>query len=97
MTMLSLHGFNAYRLEISVTAIGEAQAYTQNKLHNPQAFNLRPSMEPNGAVWADPIRRGAVEFFQGDFFSFPFASEDLKSNLMYDYTIWSHCPLGTTV
>lgn len=90
MTMLSLHGFDAYGLEISTTAISEAQAYTQNELHNPRAFNFGPSVGSDGTVWADPARRGAVEFFQGDFFSFPCASDDLKFDLIYDYTVWTH-------
>lgn len=86
--MLALHGFDAYGLEISETAIKEARAYAAAELDNPSAYHF--SGDTNL-----PDSAGSVTFFQGDFFSSKWdfqegIEETTRFDIAYDYTV-SRC------
>lgn len=83
--MLALHGFEAYGLEISRTAVSTAEEYAKKEMENPSPYNFSSGSMPSG------LNPGPVKFVQGDFFS-----KELESNLgepgtqfdlVYDYTV----------
>lgn len=88
--MLALHGFDAYGLEISETAVKEAEAYALTQMKSPSAYNF-------GSGEHRQSSRGSATFLKGDFFS---SNWDFKENidgstkfdLAYDYTV-SYNPL----
>lgn len=85
--MLSLHGFDAYGLEVSTTAVAEARAYATNELAAPKAFNFGHGSKKDDDLWNNPANRGMVEFIQGDFFATDWPPDDNKFDLIYDYTV----------
>jgi methyl halide transferase len=86
--MLALHGFDAYGLEVSQTAVSTAESYSKHQQDNvsPENFsNLdsRPSIEP-----------GKIQFVLGDFFGNELERQCPKEasegfDLIYDYTVTS--------
>ncbi|KAJ5300805.1 uncharacterized protein N7443_005807 [Penicillium atrosanguineum] len=84
VVMLALHGFDAYGLEISETAVKEAEAYALAQIKSPSAYHFRSGEHRQGS-------RGSATFLKGDFFSSDWAfTEDIggstKFDLAYDYT-----------
>lgn len=83
--MLALHGFEAYGLEISETGAATARKYGENELKNPRLYNFYSDKIP------EQINPGTVKVLQGDFFLNEWergiAGEDLKFDLVYDYTV----------
>lgn len=83
--MLALHGFNAYGLEISETAVKEAEAYAAAEMANPSAYHF-------GEGQPRSYSPGSVTILKGDFFTsdwnFKGAIYD-KTNfdVAYDYTV----------
>lgn len=85
--MLALHGFDTYGLEISDTAVKEAEKYASAELEKPSAYNF-------GSEQCSPHTPGSVTFFQGDFFSSRWdfrgaIDETTKFDVVYDYTVGS--------
>jgi hypothetical protein len=83
--MLSLHGFDAYGLEISSIAVAAAEAYAATELRQPTAHNFGSGKEV-------PMDHGSVMFLQGDFFQHEWESKipgevGAKFDLIYDYTV----------
>lgn len=83
--MLALHGFDAYGLEISDTAVKEAEKYASAELVKPSAYHFGSEQRP-------PHTPGSVTFFQGDFFSSQWEfkgeiDETTKFDVIYDYTV----------
>jgi hypothetical protein len=88
--MLVQHGFDAYGLEISATAVAAAHAYSAPEMDAPSAYNfsLGHRSQP------DPV--GQTTFLKGDFFQRDWEEtatlEDAATfDLIYDYTVC--CPL----
>lgn len=86
--MLAQHGFDAYGLEISDTAIATAKAYSGPEMEAPSAYNFSTRhYEPRETV-------GQVAFMQGDFFQRDWEQATAltgaaKFDLIYDYTVSS--------
>lgn len=83
--MLAQHGFDAYGLEISETAVNEAEAYASAEMANPSGYHF-------GGGQQRPEPTGSVTFWKGDFFSSKWGSrEDVdgeaKFDVVYDYTV----------
>lgn len=83
--MLALHGFDAYGLEISETAVKEAEKYASTELKKPSAYHF-------GSKQRLPHTPGSVTFFQGDFFTSQWdfkggIDETTKFDVIYDYTV----------
>mgnify|MGYP002718706704 CR=1 FL=1 len=83
--MLALHGFDAYGLEISETAVKKAETYAAAELENPSAYHF-------GGETNRPDSAGSVTFFQGDFFSSKWdyeggIEETTRFDVAYDYTV----------
>src|SRR5690242_13472722 len=83
--MLALHGFDAWGLEISETAVSTAERYASEQMQSPSPENFARvevgrSIEP-----------GSVRFIQGDFFKqdweMKLLGEAVKFDLIYDYTV----------
>ncbi|RJE23296.1 Thiopurine S-methyltransferase TPMT [Aspergillus sclerotialis] len=82
VVMLALHGFDAYGLEISQTAVAEAEKYASSELKEPTEHNF-------GSVGNLSERPGTVKFVEGDFFADGWesqCSDGEKFDLIYDYT-----------
>ncbi|KAJ5675660.1 hypothetical protein N7462_008557 [Penicillium macrosclerotiorum] len=84
VVMFALHGFDAYGLEISDTAVKEAEAYADIELKAPSPYNFS-SWQP------ESHSPGSVAFFRGDFFSSNWdfkggVDETTKFDVVYDYT-----------
>jgi hypothetical protein len=85
VVMLALHGFDAYGLEISDTAVKEAEKYASAELAKPSAYHF-------GSEQRSSRTPGLVTFFQGDFFSSQWEfkggiDENTKFDVIYDYTV----------
>ncbi|KAL4892097.1 S-adenosyl-L-methionine-dependent methyltransferase [Aspergillus ambiguus] len=80
VVMLALHGFDAYGLEISSTAVKEAQDYALMELKTPQGHNFGDSYPPT-----DNISGGTATFLEGDFFQSDWC-KDTVFDIIYDYT-----------
>ncbi|KAL4975894.1 S-adenosyl-L-methionine-dependent methyltransferase [Aspergillus desertorum] len=91
---LALHGFDAYGLEVSATAVSEARGFAERELSSPQASHCGEKFDRERARH---VGVGKVRFVQGDFFEDSWAEEeDLgldvgkdgkgKFDLVYDYT-----------
>lgn len=83
--MLALHGFDAYGLEISTTAVREAEIYAESEMKNPSAYHF-------GAQKRRVESPGTATFLLGDFFSSDWERKgDVDGNtefdLAYDYTV----------
>lgn len=85
--MLALHGFDAYGLEISETAVKEAEVYASAQLKNPSGYNFGSEQHRSDS-------RGSATFLKGDFFSSEWdfkqgIDESARFDLAYDYTVSS--------
>lgn len=85
--MLALHGFDAYGLEISETAVREAERYASSEMKSPSEYHYRSK-----STVSRPS--GAARFSQGDFFSADWTFKDeangnTKFDIAYDYTVSS--------
>ncbi|KAF2752072.1 S-adenosyl-L-methionine-dependent methyltransferase [Sporormia fimetaria CBS 119925] len=82
--MLALHGFDAWGLEISETAVETAQGYAAGQLKEPSSDNF-----PKVDGWSRP-EAGSVAFVQGDFFKRDWEKaipgDDKRFDVIYDYT-----------
>lgn len=83
--MLAFHGFDAYGLEISETAVKEAEKYASAELAKPSGYHFGSEQRP-------PHAPGSVTFFQGDFFTSQWElkggiDETTKFDVVYDYTV----------
>ncbi|KAF2279102.1 S-adenosyl-L-methionine-dependent methyltransferase [Westerdykella ornata] len=82
--MLALHGFDAWGLEISHTAVEAAERYAAEQMHTPSPSNFASCETGTG------IEAGTVRFLQGDFFDNDWVAQlpdrDRKFDLIYDYT-----------
>ncbi|EXJ70717.1 uncharacterized protein A1O5_05707 [Cladophialophora psammophila CBS 110553] len=100
VVMLALHGFDAYGLEVSTTAVSAANVYAEAELsrhHYPsaedaldQGHRRQPSVSHS---------HGTVKFVQGDFFKSDWTSSCLREgeifqgfDLIYDYTFLCAIP-----
>jgi methyl halide transferase len=83
--MLALHGFDAWGLEISETAVSTAERYASEQMNSPSPENFA-SVELGSSI--DP---GSVRFINGDFFKqdweMKLPDETKKFDLIYDYTV----------
>ena len=82
MVMLALHGFDAYGLEISQTAVAEAEKYASSELKEPTEHNFGSGNRSE--------KPGMVTFVEGDFFADDWerqCSDGEKFDLVYDYTV----------
>ncbi|KAJ5175312.1 uncharacterized protein N7482_001189 [Penicillium canariense] len=84
VVMLALHGFDAFGLEISETAIKEAEIYASAELAKPSDYHF-------GSGQHQPLTTGSVTFFQGDFFTPQWnfkagIDETTQFDVVYDYT-----------
>lgn len=82
--MLALHGFDAYGLEISQTAVSEAERYASAEMADPGSHNFAPAGNCKGK------QPGAVKFVEGDFFVSDWQNGeggDAQFDLIYDYTV----------
>ena len=83
--MLALHGFDAWGLEISKTAVATAERYGVEQMQNPSPDNFAKA--ETGSV----VKPGTVNFVAGDFFSKDWKAKlpdgDKKFDLIYDYTV----------
>ncbi|KAL4790419.1 S-adenosyl-L-methionine-dependent methyltransferase [Aspergillus venezuelensis] len=67
---LALHGFDAYGIEISATAVSEARCYAKEQFKGPSAYNyadVEYGPEAQFALVAGSSE-GTARFVQGDFF-----------------------------
>lgn len=87
MVMLAQHGFDAYGLEISATAVEEARKYAAVEMSHPQEYNFgqAPSQTTRDV--------GSATFVVGDFFDSEWEKGEgildagVKFDLVYDYTV----------
>lgn len=83
--MLALHGFDAYGLEISETAVREAEMYAAAEMASPSSYHFG-----EGQSRADSP--GSAVFLKGDFLTSDWGFKDgidaqTKFDLAYDYTV----------
>ncbi|KAL3488602.1 S-adenosyl-L-methionine-dependent methyltransferase [Aspergillus germanicus] len=90
---LSLHGFDAYGLEISSTAVSEAQALAQTELASPSAENFGAHTTKSttalhgGGADNLSLSPGTPRFLQGDFFDSSWSDAlGFRFDVVYDYT-----------
>lgn len=92
VVMLALHGFDACGLEISQTAVAEAEKYASGELkEQPSAWNFGSVKKKN----RQEEIRGVVKFVEGDFFRGGWEGQGCcdngdgegKFDLIYDYTV----------
>ncbi|KAL4917170.1 S-adenosyl-L-methionine-dependent methyltransferase [Aspergillus aurantiobrunneus] len=83
---LSLHGFDAYGLEISPTGVSEARRFAEKEIISPQPHNFgeRYNRQDTGVA----NQPGKIQFVEGDFFDSAWVEAlDLdRFDLIYDYT-----------
>lgn len=88
VVLLALHGFDAYGLEISQTAVAEAEKYAAAEVKSPSDYNYASA--DCSSRRHDP---GKVKFVEGDFFGSDWDSRlgdaNGKFDLIYDYTVRS--------
>jgi hypothetical protein len=83
--MMALHGFDAYGLEVSSTAVAAAKDYAVTQMASPSPDNFASSV---GGALASP---GEVTFLEGDYFSrdweerLPWRCR--RFDIIYDYTV----------
>lgn len=88
VVMLALHGFDAYGVEVSQTAVDACEAYAKEQLSRPEAYNFGPGSSSAREAGV----RGTVTFVVGDFFKRDWEGEfqkdgDAGFDLIYDYTV----------
>jgi len=83
--MLALHGFDAWGLEISETAVATAKRYGSEQMQNPSPENFGKGED------GSTMGPGAVGFVVGDFFAKNWEAKmpdhRKKFDLIYDYTV----------
>lgn len=87
VVLLALHGFDAYGLEVSSTAISAAQKYAERQLVHPSDEYFGPNTDKSR--WGKP---GEAQFIEGDFFSDFWEGKVDKGtgfDVIYDYTVTS--------
>lgn len=91
---LALHGFDAYGLEISETAVSEAREFAEKELTSPQACNFGKAWKENLSVFQPG--KGKAQFVEGDFFDAAWLEGlDVEQfDVIYDYTV-SDFPFST--
>ncbi|PLN85831.1 S-adenosyl-L-methionine-dependent methyltransferase [Aspergillus taichungensis] len=83
--MLALHGFDAYGVEISATAVAEARKYAAAEMSRPQEYNF-------GQALSQTRDAGSATFVVGDFFETGWKrgeevlDAEIEFDLVYDYT-----------
>lgn len=85
MVMLALHGFDAYGLEISETAVKEAETYALAEMESPSADHFATEQHR-------PDSPGSATFLKGDFFSTEWdfkgdTDNSIMFDIAYDYTV----------
>ncbi|KAJ5156751.1 hypothetical protein N7492_009554 [Penicillium capsulatum] len=85
VVMLALHGFDAYGLEISGTAVQEAELYASSEMKTPSSYHYGTKKTQYGSP-------GSVTFIQGDFFSTNWENKGginaaTTFDVVYDYTV----------
>ncbi|KAL2802496.1 S-adenosyl-L-methionine-dependent methyltransferase [Aspergillus granulosus] len=83
---LSLHGFDAYGLEISSTAVAEARELAAKEMTSPSPnnFGIDSSTDPQN------LASGMPRFIEGDFFDSTWSDAlGFQFDVIYDYTV---CP-----
>jgi uncharacterized protein YcnI len=82
--MLALHGFDAYGLEISSTAVSVAREYAKAQMEKPDIHHWAESGKTHQPA-------GKITFIKGDFFDRAWEADlPLESggfDLVYDYTV----------
>ncbi|KAF7718066.1 Uncharacterized protein PECH_002402 [Penicillium ucsense] len=83
--MLALHGFDVVGLEVSETAVKEAEIYAAAELSRPSSYHF-------GEGYCAPSSKGSVWFELGDFLNPRWARGDESDqtggfDLVYDYTV----------
>ena len=83
--MLALHGFDAWGLEISKTAVATAEQYSVEQMQNPSPSNFAE------AEIGSAVEPGTISFVAGDFFTRDWEAklpgDNKKFHLIYDYTV----------
>lgn len=84
---LALHGFDAYGLEISETAVSEAGEFAEKELTSPQECNFGKAWKENPSVFQPG--KGKAQFVEGDFFDAAWLEGlDVEQfDVIYDYTV----------
>lgn len=84
---LALHGFDAYGLEISETAVSEAGEFAEKELTSPQECNFGKALKENPSVFQPG--KGKAQFVEGDFFDAAWLEGlDVEQfDVIYDYTV----------
>lgn len=84
---LALHGFDAYGLEISETAVSEAGEFAEKELTSPQECNFGKAWKENPGVFQPG--KGKAQFVEGDFFDAAWLEGlDVEQfDVIYDYTV----------
>lgn len=103
--MLALHGFDAFGLEVSQTAIDIANKYAKEQLANPSDhYHGHSGTSHADNPMLDGTGTGEARFILGDFFKRDWekacGDEDSEQgfDLIYDYTVRIHpslCSLFT--
>lgn len=84
--MLALHGFEACGLEISQTAVAEAEQYASGEMREPARCNFGPAGRRRDTT------SGTMKFVEADFFGGGWEAQGCgdgegKFDLIYDYTV----------
>src|SRR5205809_451712 len=87
VVLLALHGFDAYGLDASSTAVAMAQDYASSEMKNPSSMYF--SMLSDEEIAAYRQKRGDARFFEANFFEDDWAGRDAPRwfDLVYDYTV----------
>jgi hypothetical protein len=102
---LSLHGFDAYGLEISSTAVSEAQALAQTELASPSAEDFGAHTNGLSLLHGHDVQNpttsfssGTPRFLQGDFFDSSWSDAlGFQFDVVYDYTVCIYAWLQRSV
>ncbi|OCK73195.1 thiol methyltransferase [Lepidopterella palustris CBS 459.81] len=88
--MLALHGFEAYGLEISQTAVATARRYADAQMKEPSAYNFWTSSDK------ERVPAGEVTILEGDYFKDNWLEgikgEHKNFDAVYDYTFLCALP-----
>lgn len=79
VAMLALHGFDAWGLEISSTAVATAEKYASSEVQSPGEHNF------GSAEYRKP-QAGEAKLVEGDFFKSGW-EDGQKFDVIYDYTV----------
>ena len=83
--MMALHGFDAYGLDVSSTAVAAAESYAASQMDSPSPDNF--ASPAGGAV----VSAGKATFLEGDYFSRDWEErlpgQRGEFDIIYDYTV----------